>query len=176
MPIIESARGVMKALEIAEASRKNVAIAMGLEDYTADIGAERTLEGRESFVARSTVVNAARAAGIQAIDSVFSDVDDLKGLRDFVQDSKSLGFDGVGCIHPRQIRVIHQNLMPTEAEIEKAKEIVVAFDMAKAQGKSVVSLDSKMIDPPVVSRALRTVNLAIVDGRLKKNWKRKETP
>lgn len=172
MPIIETARGVLKALEIAEASTTNVALAIGLEDYTADLGTQRTDEGRESFLARSTVVNAARAAGIQAIDSVFSDVDDVEGLRRFVEDGKSLGFDGVGCIHPRQIRVIHEVLAPTTAEIERAKKIVLAYHEARKSGLGVVSLGSKMVDPPVVKRALRTVDLAVATGQLSRNWRR----
>lgn len=175
MPIIESARGVMKALEIAEASPNNIAMAIGLEDYTADIGVQRTEKGRESFLARSMIVNAARAAGIQAIDSVFSDVNDMDGLRAFVEDAKSLGFDGVGCIHPRQIRVIHEILAPSEGEIERAKKIVLAFDEARKKGLGVVSIGSKMIDAPVVKRALRTVDLAIATGKLKKSWKRRES-
>ena len=172
MPIIESARGVLRALEIAEASPNIIALAIGLEDYTADIGVDRTARGRESFLARSTLVNVSRAVGIQAIDSVFSDVDDLEGLQTFVSDAKSLGFDGIGCIHPRQIRVIHEGLSPTDSEIEKAKRIVLAFDDARKQGLGVVALGSKMIDAPVVKRALRTVDLAIASGKLKKNWKR----
>lgn len=173
MPIIESARGVMKALEIAEASENCVALAIGLEDYTADIGTQRTEEGRESFLARSTIVNAARAAGIQAIDSVFSDVRDSEGLKTFVKDSKSLGFDGVGCIHPRQIAIIHDVFTPTEEEIERAKEIVLAYEEAEKRGLAVVALGSKMIDPPVVKRALRTVEFAMSAGLVGKNWRRK---
>lgn len=107
MPIVESAMGVLNALQIATASDNIVALAIGLEDYTADIGTRRTEEGTESFFARSMVVNAARAAGIQPIDSVFSDVADMEGLRKNVLRSKALCFDGMGCIHPRQINVIH---------------------------------------------------------------------
>ncbi|MCK5822362.1 MAG: HpcH/HpaI aldolase/citrate lyase family protein, partial [Bacteroidales bacterium] len=109
MPIIESALGVVKAYEIASSADNIVALAIGLEDYTADLGCKRTFDGNESFYARSVVVNACKAAGIQAIDSVFSDVGDLDGLKLNVRKSKSLGFDGMGCIHPRQIRVIHDN-------------------------------------------------------------------
>lgn len=174
MPIIESARGVLKALEIAESSSRIVGLAIGLEDYTADLGTQRTDEGRESFLARSTIVNAARASGIQAIDSVFSDVSDMDGLKAFVEDSRRLGFDGIGCIHPRQIRVIHESFAPTEAEIEKAKRIVFAYDDARKKGLGVVALGSKMIDPPVVKRALRTVDLATATGLLTKSWKRKK--
>jgi citrate lyase subunit beta/citryl-CoA lyase len=171
MPIIESALGVIKAYEIASASDNVVALAIGLEDYTADLGAPRTTEGRETFFARGQLVNAARAARVQPIDSVFSDVSDMEGLRQVVLESKSLGFDGMGCIHPRQIKVIHEAFAPSEAEINKAKEIVHAFDQAEAEGLGVVSLGSKMIDPPVVKRAQQTIDLAIKTGKLAPNWK-----
>lgn len=169
MPIIESALGVLKALEIAQ-SENVVAMAIGLEDYTADLGTRRTQEGSESFFARSMVVNACKAAGIQAIDSVFSDVGDMEALKDNVIRSKALGFDGMGCIHPRQIRVIHENFAPDAAEIEKAKKIVNAFIDATAKGLGVVSLGTKMIDPPVVKRAQKLIDLAVTMGKLSANW------
>ena len=159
MPIIESALGVIKAYEIASASKNNCALTIGLEDYTADIGTQRTNEGKESFLARQTIVNAAKAAGIQAIDSVFSDVSDMEALRQSVIEAKSLGFEGKGCIHPRQIPVVHEAFAPTPEEIEKAKKIVAAFEEAEKKGLSVVSLGSKMIDPPVVKRAQRILSL-----------------
>ncbi|RMG24044.1 MAG: citrate lyase ACP [Methanobacteriota archaeon] len=171
MPIIESALGIIKAYEIATASNRNVALAIGLEDYTADIGAQRTLEGRESFFARSMIVNAAKAAGLQAIDTVFSDVQDMEGLKQSVLEAKSLGFDGKGCIHPRQIQPIHEAFAPTEEELEKAKKIVLAFEDAERKGLGVVALGSKMIDPPVVKRALRTIDLALQSGLLEENWR-----
>ena len=174
MPIVESGLGAIKAYEIAIASPNNVALTIGLEDYTADIGTRRTAEGRESFWARSQVVNAARAAGIQPIDTVFSDVRDMEGLRESVLEAKSLGFDGKGCIHPRQIQVIHEAFAPAEAEIERAKKVVLAFEDAQARGLGVVSLGSKMIDPPVVKRALHTVDLAIAVGKLKGNWRNEQ--
>ncbi len=170
MPIIESALGAIRAYEIATASPNNVALTIGLEDYTADIGTQRTLEGRESFWARSQVVNAARAAGIQPIDTVFSDVADMEGLRQSVLEAKALGFDGKGCIHPRQIPVIHEAFAPSPEEIEKAKKIVMAFESAQQSGLGVVALGSKMIDPPVVKRAQRTIRLAIDSGKLPENW------
>jgi len=173
MPILESASGILNSLEIAKASKNNVAIAIGLEDYTADIGVERTNQGRESLFARSQVVNAARSAGIQAIDTVFSDVNDEDALRESVREAKEIGFDGKGCIHPRQIKPIHEEFAPTGPEIEKAKKIVRAFDEAEAKGLGVVSLGSKMIDPPVVKRAQNTINLAMATGLVPKNWKRK---
>jgi len=171
MPIIESALGVINAYEIASAADNVVSLAIGLEDYTADIGTRRTNEGTESFFARSQVVNAARAARIQAIDSVFSDVADMEALKQNVLRSKALGFDGMGCIHPRQIAVIHENFAPDETEIEKAKKIVNAFIEANEKGLGVVSLGTKMIDPPVVKRAQNTINLAVNMGKLKKNWR-----
>ncbi|MDX9929017.1 MAG: aldolase/citrate lyase family protein [Bacteroidales bacterium] len=174
MPIIESALGVIRAFDIATAAPNVVAMAIGLEDYTADIGVKRTGEGTESFFVRSQIVNACRAAGIQPIDSVFSDVSDMEGLKENVKRSKSLGFDGMGCIHPRQIRVIHENFAPEADEIEKAKKIIRAFDEARSKGLGVVSLGTKMIDPPVVKRAQHTIDQAIKIGRLSQNWREDE--
>ncbi len=171
MPIIESALGVINAFSIASAASNVAAIAIGLEDYTADLGTRRTAEGTESFFARSMVVNAARAAGIQPIDSVFSDVGDMEGLRQNVLRSKGLGFDGMGCIHPRQIVVIHETFAPASDEIEKAKKIVFAFHKAQEKGLGVVALGTKMIDPPVVKRALNTINLALKMNKLAENWR-----
>jgi len=171
MPIIESALGVINAYSIASAAENVVSLAIGLEDYTADIGTRRTQEATESFFARSMVVNAARAAGIQPIDSVFSDVADMEGLAENVRRSKAMGFDGMGCIHPRQIRVIHESFAPTGDEIEKAKKIVAAFHDAEEKGLGVVALGSKMIDPPVVKRALNTITLAIKMNKLDQNWR-----
>jgi len=160
MPIIESALGAIRAYEIATASRNIVALTIGLEDYTADLGVQRTKEGTESFWARCQVVNAAKAAGVQAIDTVFSDVGDMEGLRESVLEAKGMGFEGKGCIHPRQISVVHEAFAPTDQELDKARKIVAAFEDAQARGLGVVSLGSKMIDPPVVKRALHTVKLA----------------
>ncbi|MDD3875146.1 MAG: aldolase/citrate lyase family protein [Bacteroidales bacterium] len=171
MPIIESALGVIKAFEIASAAPNVVALAIGLEDYTADLGVMRTKVATESFFARTQIVNACKATGIQAIDSVFSDVADLDGLRDNVRISKSLGFDGMGCIHPRQIKVIHESFAPEAAEIEKAKKIVNAFIEASEKGLGVVSLGTKMIDAPVVKRAQKTIDLSIKLGKLNQNWR-----
>ena len=165
MPIVESAMGALRAYEIAKASENVVALTIGLEDYTADICVPRTNEGRESFWARCQVVNAARAAGVQPIDTVFSDVSDMEGLRASVLEAKGLGFDGKGCIHPRQIPVIHEAFAPSAAELEKAHRIVAAFEEAEAKGLGVVSLGSKMIDPPVVKRAQRVVKLAAALAR-----------
>ncbi len=160
MPIIESAKGIMNAYKIAGASKRNVALTIGLEDYTADIGAERTEEGRESFYARSVIVNAAKSFHLQAIDTVYSDVSNMEGLKKATLEAKSLGFEGKGCIHPRQIKVIHEAFKPTEKEVEKAMKIAKAIEEAKKRGSGVISIGSKMVDPPVVKRAERILKLA----------------
>lgn len=159
MPIIESCLGVENAFEIASASENVVAMAIGLEDYTADMGVKRTAEGKESLYARTRMVNACKAAGIQPIDSVFSDVADMEGLRRNVEQSRALGFEGMGCIHPRQVPVIQEAFVPQEEEVQKARKIVEAFEEAESRGLGVVALGSKMIDPPVVLRAQKTLDL-----------------
>lgn len=174
MPIIESAKGVMNAYAIAQATDTVSSMAIGLEDYTADLGVRRTQEATESFFARNTVAIASVAAGIQAIDSVYSDVSDMIGLAENVKASKSLGFIGMGCIHPRQVRVIHENYAPDQVEIDKAKRIYRAFVDAKAKGLGVVSLGTKMIDAPVVKRAEKVIKLAIETGKLEENWLEEE--
>jgi citrate lyase subunit beta/citryl-CoA lyase len=175
MPIIESALGVELAFDIARADESVVAMAVGLEDLTADMGVRRTREGNETLYARNRIVNAAKAAGIQPIDSVFPDVADMEGLRNNVAVSKALGFEGMGCIHPRQIAVIRQGFAPETDEIEKSKKIVIAYEDALSKGLGVVALGSKMIDPPVVTRALRTIDLAVKLGILEPGW-RDESP
>ena len=160
MPIIESCLGVENAFEIASASQAVVAMAIGLEDYTADLGVKRTDRGAESLYARTRLVNACKAAGIQPIDSVYSDVANMEGLKKNVETSRSLGFEGMGCIHPRQVPVIQEAFTPTEEEINIAKRIVEAFEEAEARGSGVVALGSKMIDPPVVKRAQKILVLA----------------
>ena len=147
MPILESALGIENASAIAAASDNLAALTIGLEDYTADMGVAKTSEGTESLYARNRLVNAAKAAGVQAIDSVFGDV------------------EGMGCIHPSQIPVIHDAFSPAQAEIDKAQKIVAAFEEAQQRGLGVVSLGSKMIDPPVVQRALKLVARAKQMGK-----------
>jgi citrate lyase subunit beta / citryl-CoA lyase len=171
LPIIESAKGVLNAYEIAGVSKRNVGLAIGLEDYTADIGTQRTTEGTESIWARSMIVNAAKACRIQALDTVFSDVTDMDGLYESTLESKQLGFEGRGCIHPRQIQVIHEAFYPSEKELEYAKRVILAFDKAQKDGLGVISLGSKMIDPPVVKRADSTIKLALHNGILPTDWK-----
>ncbi len=176
MPIIESALGIENSFEIARGSENVVAIAIGLEDYTADLGVPRTIEGKESFYARTRLVVAAKAAGIQPIDSVFSDVADMEALKQNVLVSKSLGFEGMGCIHPRQVSVIKLGFAPDKTDIEKARKIVLAFETAKLKGLGVVALGSKMIDPPVVARAQKIIDLAIRLNLISSAWMHEVTP
>jgi citrate lyase subunit beta/citryl-CoA lyase len=164
MPILESGQGIENAAAIAASTENLVALTIGLEDYTTDLGVARTPEGRESLYARTRLVNAAKAAGVQAIDSVYSDVADMDGLKRWGEASRALGFEGMGCIHPAQIPVIHVAFAPSAGEIEKAQEIVSAFEEAQQRGVAVVSLGSKMIDPPVVQRALKLVARAKAMG------------
>jgi citrate lyase subunit beta/citryl-CoA lyase len=166
MPILESALGIENAFAIAAASERVAALTIGLEDYTADLGVAKTSVGNESLYARQRLVNAARAAGVQANDSVYGDIGDLGGLRRWGERSRAMGFEGMGCVHPRQIPVIHEAFAPSQAEIEKALKIVAAYEDAQRRGLGVVSLGSKMIDAPVVYRALKLVHQAQQMGLL----------
>lgn len=175
MPIVESALGIENSFEIARSSENVVAVAIGLEDFTADLGVPRTVEGRESLYARTRLVVAAKAAGVQPIDSVFSDVGDMDALKQNVLTSKALGFEGMGCIHPRQVPVINQGFAPDETEIQKSGKIVLAFEEAGENGLGVVALGTKMIDQPVVVRARKTIDLAIKLGMLAPDWRDENT-
>jgi citrate lyase subunit beta / citryl-CoA lyase len=157
MPIIETALGVEHAFSIAAATDTVAAITIGLEDYTADLGVAKTRDGAESLWARQRIVNAARAAGVQAIDSVYGNVDDEEGLLAWAERARAMGFSGMGCVHPRQVGVIHRAFRPTAEEIQRAQQIVDAFADAQHRGLGVVSLGSRMIDPPVVLRAHRLI-------------------
>jgi citrate lyase subunit beta/citryl-CoA lyase len=166
MPILETALGIEEAYTIATATDSVVAMTIGLEDYTADLGVVKTAEGTESLYARQRLVNVARAAGVQAIDSVYGDVGDAEGLGRWATRSSAMGFEGMGCIHPRQIAPIHAAFAPTQAELDKALAIVAAFAEAEQRGLAVVSLGTRMIDPPVVLRAQRLVRQAKRAGLL----------
>ncbi len=160
MPILESALGIENAFTIATAAERIAAITIGLEDYTADLGVAKTAGGSESLYARQRVVNAAHAAHVQAIDSVYGDVADNEGLLHWGHASRAMGFEGMGCIHPVQIEIIHRAFAPAPSELEKALAIVAAYEDAQSRGLGVVSLGSKMIDAPVVQRAVKLVALA----------------
>ncbi len=170
MPILESPLGIHRGFEIAAADPAVVALTLGLEDLSAELGAPRTEEGAESFLARQMTVYAARAAGVQPIASVYSDVADEEGLAAYIRRERGLGFDGIGCIHPRQIPVVHREMTPTAAQADRAVRIVRAAREAEARGLGAVALGSKMVDPPVVKQAFRTVDLAVAGGVLAANW------
>jgi citrate lyase subunit beta/citryl-CoA lyase len=169
MPILESALGIENAFAIAKASDRIAALTIGLEDYTADLGVAKTPEGPETLYARQRVANAAHAAHVQAIASVYGDVADNDGLSRWGQASRAMGFEGMGCLHPIQIEIIHRAFAPTPSELEKAQKIVAAYEDAQSRGLGVVSLGSKMIDAPVVQRALKLVararQMGIVAGQ-----------
>ena len=170
MPILESPGGIHRAFAIAAADPSVVALTLGLEDLSAELAAPRTAEGWESFLARQTTVYAARAAGVQPIASVFSDIEDEVGLATYVQRERGLGFDGIGCIHPSQIPVVHREMTPSEAEAERAVRVVRAAREAEEKGLGAVAVGSKMVDPPVVQQAFRTVELAVAGGILDPGW------
>ena len=160
MAAVESAEGVLNAREIAKASPRMVAIAIGGEDYTADLKTARTKTGEELLFGRNMVLLAARSAGIDAIDTVFSDINDEEGYLAEIALIKQLGFDGKSVINPRQIRPLHQAYEPTKKEIRRSLAIVDAIEEARKKGSGVVSLNGKMIDRPVVLRAQRLLELA----------------
>lgn len=160
MAAIEGALGVVNAYPIASASPRLVAIALGAEDYCANLKTSRSLEGSELLFARGAIVVAARAAGIDAIDTVFSDVNNEEQLVKETLAIKQLGFDGKSVINPRQIKPVHRVFTPTHEEVVKAQRIIAASHDAEARGSGVVALDGKMIDRPVVLRAERTLELA----------------
>lgn len=166
MPIIESPRGMLGALETAEASALVAALTWGQEDYLCEIGGRRTPGGEETLWARSQVVNAARAAGVQPIDTVYADIENLDGLRESTKRARDLGFEGKGCIHPRQVSIVNEGFTPTPAEVAEACAIIEAFEAARCEGRSVVALGRKMIDAPVVNRAGRIMELARRAGLL----------
>lgn len=160
MAAIEGPLGVLNAREIAFASPRLVGIALGAEDYVTALKTSRSPEGTELLLARSQILTAARAAGIAALDTVFSDVEDEAGFSAEVALIKGLGFDGKSVINPRQIDVVHRLFSPTEKEITHARAVVRANSEALEKGLGVISLNGKMIDKPIVDRAVRVLELA----------------
>jgi citrate lyase subunit beta/citryl-CoA lyase len=159
MAAIESAAGVVNAVAIATASPRMDSIALAGFDYVVDMQTQRG-DGSELFYARCAVLHAARAAKIDAFDVVFSDVNDDEGFLKEVEVARRLGFNGKSLINPRQIELLHKAYAPTEEEVRKAKAIVNAAKKAESEGLGVVSLNGKMIDPPVVHNAERILALA----------------
>lgn len=164
MAAIEGALGVVNAFAIAKASPRMMGIALGAEDYCANLKTQRSKSGDELRLARETIVVAARAAGIDALDTVYSNLNDMDTFRQEVEYIKTLGFDGKSIINPRQIEVVNEVFTPTEKDIEKAQAIVAAIKEAEKKGSGVIALNGKMIDRPVVIRAERTIRLARAAG------------
>ncbi|VBB06521.1 Hypothetical protein LUCI_1754 [Lucifera butyrica] len=162
--LIETPGGVEQAYGIATADPRMAALVLGAEDYTAAIGSQRTPAGTEILHARSSLVNAAAAAGIQAVDTPFTDVNDDAGLANDTRFAKSLGFKGKLSINPRQLEVIYSVFNPEAAEIDWAQQVVAAIRQAEAEGSGVASLHGKMVDAPIVNRAERILFLARLLG------------
>ncbi len=160
MAAIESAEGVLNAREIAKASKRLVGIALGAEDYVTNMKTQRYPDGQELSFARNMILHSARAAGIAAIDTVYSDVENLEGFQTEVRLIKQLGFDGKSVINPRQIPLVHAIYEPTEKEIRAAKEVIWGIQEAEAKGSGVISVNGKMVDKPIVERAERVIALA----------------
>ena len=167
MAAIESALGICNAYAIATASPRMMGIALGAEDYYANLKTQRTPDGDELRLARETIVVAARAAGIDALDTVYSNLNDMETFRKEVEFIHRLGFDGKSIINPRQIEVVNEVFAPTEKAIEKARTILAAIKEAEKKGSGVIAVNGKMVDRPVVIRAQRTIDLAIASGILK---------
>ena len=161
MAAIESAEGVLNAPAIAKSSTRLIGIALGAEDYVTNMKTRRHPDGQELFFARSMILHAARAAGIAAIDTVYSDVDNTEGFEAEVRLIKQLGLDGKSVINPRQIPLVNTIYAPTEKEIQNAKEVIWGIREAEAKGSGVISVNGKMVDKPIVERAERVIALAL---------------
>lgn len=164
LPSIETAMGVINAVYTARASTRLIGLAFGAEDYTATMEINRTKTGEELFNARMNVLWAAKAAGIQALDSIFADVNDMDALRAETELIKKLGFTGKSLVNPRQIDVVHEVFAPKQAEVDYALQVMDAIKRAREMGTGVISLKGKMIDRPVVVRAARVLSTARAHG------------
>ena len=160
MPLIETALGVENSFAIAKSCERIKALFLGAEDLTADLQCKRTREGREIEYARTRLVVAARAAGVDVYDTPFTDVNDDEGIFEDASLAKALGFTGKAAISPRHVEAINSVFSPTEAEIDYAYEVMDAIKLAKEQGKGAIALHGKMIDAPIVARAERTISMA----------------
>lgn len=161
---IESAKGILQAPAIALASPRLIGIALGAEDYVRDIRTERSADGIELLFARCTILQAARAAGIQAFDTVYSDANNEEGFLHEAAHIKQLGFDGKSLVNPRQITLLHNLYAPTQKDVEHAWRVVEAAQAAEREGLGVVSLNGKMVDSPIIARAHLVLSRAELSG------------
>lgn len=164
MAAIESARGVLKALDICEASERLFGIALSGGDYTKDLQTHITGTGLELMGARQNLVIAARAAGVQCFDTVYTDLDNMEGFRQDVTTIHLMGFDGKSVINPRQISIVHEIFTPSQKDIIFAEKVVKEIDEKKAKGIGVFAVDGKMIDIAFYDGAKRTIALAKASG------------
>ncbi|MEI3388251.1 MAG: aldolase/citrate lyase family protein [Lachnospiraceae bacterium] len=164
MAALESARGIMKALDICEASERLFGIALSGGDYTKDLQTHITGTGVELMGARQNMVIAARAAGVQCFDTVYTDLDDMDGFKKDVETIHLMGFDGKSIINPRQIEVVHEIFTPSQKDIIFAEKVVKEIDDKKAKGIGVFTVDGKMIDIAFYDGAKRTIELAKASG------------
>lgn len=160
IPLLETAEGIENAYRIAKASPRVKALFLGAEDLSADLRARRTKEGREIAYSRGRILHAARAAGVDAYDTPFTDVNDDEGMEADAALARDLGFTGKAAISPRHIEAINRAFSPSEKEIEYAREVLEAIEEGRRQGKGAVSLHGKMIDKPIVDRAKRVLEMA----------------
>ena len=160
MAAIESAKGVVNAYEIASASDRMIGIAVSAEDSTTDMKTHRYPDGHEVLYARNVILHAARAAGIAAFDTVFTNMDDEEGFKRETELIHQLGFDGKSLINPRQISWVNDVYRPTKKEILNAQNVMAAIEAAKQKGSGVIAMNGQMVDRPVVMRAERVMRLA----------------
>ena len=160
MAAIESAKGVITAYQIASASERMMGIALSAEDYTTDMKTHRYPDGAELEFARNMVLHAARAAGVAAFDTVFTNMNDTEGFYRETEYIHQLGFDGKSLVNPRQIPMVNKVYEPTKKEIENAKNVENAIKEAKLKGSGVISMNGQMVDRPVVLRSERVMRLA----------------
>ena len=164
MAALESARGVMRALDICDASERMMGIALSGGDYTKDLMTRITGTGIELMGARQSMIIAARAAGVQCFDTVFTNLEDMDGFRQEVETIHLMGFDGKSIINPRQIKVVHDIFTPTQKDIIFSEKVIKEIDSKKAQGIGVFTVDGKMIDIAFYDGAVRTIRLARAAG------------
>ena len=166
LPSIETAEGVINCIRTAKSSKRLIGLAFGAEDYTASLEIERTKGGEELFAARTRVVWACKAAGIQAIDTIFADAADMDALRRETELIKTLGFSGKSLVNPRQIEVVHEVFAPKQEEVDYALQVIEAIQRAREMGTGVIALNGRMVDAPVVKRAVRTLKTAQAHGMI----------
>ncbi len=162
--MVETARSLLHAYDVASASPRVSGISIGGQDFAADLGIRRTRDGGELLYARAAIVAAAKAAGVDAFDTVFTDVNDSEGLYADALAAVNMGFSGKAAIHPSQVAVIHRAFRPEEKEVRKAARVVRAAREAEERGVGVIAVDGRMVDAPVVAQALRTIELASIAG------------